>query len=367
VVPALFILFAAPPPATSSLTEQASYAISDTPSAVRPANRLALGQALENCSFDSAKTFVLQAFEEALTLPKPGDKDTLLRVISFLSSGKPEHISLAQELAERIDYKTVAVRRQQVYKPILDALIARQNDSAIRQLLIQVEAADHAYPLTLARAAARGTQNADLASEITQAARKAIEAGQRDPAEKPAGPPPKSEEDDPLSRAFEDVQEAAEKGSGAVAVTALSIKDPREREGVLTSALAALKRAGKTSAAEAVSAVLSSLPPREGFDQHPAEMILSSPDNLRRALAVADTILASEDKRYQAAGSDSERLKIYQSADQEPFAAYQIAAGLDFDFTAESALRVLGVHRAEVLTTVLERACRTHSPGRGHP
>ena len=179
-------------------------------------------------------------------------------------------------------------------------------------------------------------------------------------------PPKKTASEDPMVRAYEDIQALAEQSSSAVAERVMAIQDQRSRQAMLTSCISALRAAGKNEAADRVAEVLSSLLPTGSRESHPADDLLrdtatmtgpAAVASLQRSLDMAERILAEEDGRYQAARSESERADIYDRGSQEAIAVYSLAAESSFDLAMDSASRVKGPRQAEVLTTLLAHSC----------
>lgn len=171
---------------------------------------------------------------------------------------------------------------------------------------------------------------------------------------------------DLLPQAYEDIQKLAEESSAAVAMRVAQIPDPQTRQALLTSAQSALAAAGRTEAAARVAAIISSMPASDGSDQRPVELIMkarstTTGDALRvqvsHALASAEKILAAESKAFSSAPNERERVRLYTEFSDNAVVAYLYAAESAFDLALESAQRVVGPKRAEVLAMILTVAC----------
>ena len=183
-------------------------------------------------------------------------------------------------------------------------------------------------------------------------------------------PPDHAASSDPLPRAYEDIQILAEDSSAAVAMRVAQILDPQTRQALLTSAQSALLAAGKTEAAARVAAVIASTPMINASDQHPLELIMrarstTTGDGLRaqvsHALSSAEKILAAESKAFNDAPNEREQIRLYTESSQEAVTAYLYAAENAFDLAYESAQRIGGPRRADVLSMILSVACEKHA------
>ena len=449
----------------SSLAEQADIASSIAlPRVFAPQVLFGIGSALDGCSFESAMSPMLRAFEGARTLnvdaiasggsdPKSSaDKTleadvresrrkTLAAVISWLVSGadkqkRPDLIGVARDLAGQIFYKEKVIGRQEAFGPILNALLRKHDDDAVKRLLAEIEGADGLSPTTMLLAVMQSSPGEELKTTVLQRGYAAVEAGQcglpselrlieklselqgrsqtanalrncirhRKSIEGPTpedliatqkavelllrlapetassyprselqpSPPVHAESIDPLPRAYEDIQILAEDSSAAVAMRVAQIPDPRTRQALLTSAQSALIAADKTDAAARVAAVISSTPLSDGSDQHPMELVMrarstTTGDGLRaqvsHALSSAEKILAAENKAFSAAPNERERIRLYKESSEEAVGAYLYAAENALDLAYESAQRIGGPRRAEVLTMILTVACEKHAVG----
>ncbi len=396
----------------AELAAQAGLPANAAPAAIAPELLFSIGQAAMSCSEDTGAGFAVRGFDAAASLKdeKETKKQVAVRVVRWLAAEsverkRPELLETAAELAARVDYDKGVVRRWEVYRHVMEA---RPDEAAARADFAVVEKGDGKFPFRLAgrvkfagwraelmtRAlaeASAGRVDAVEDLEFVAAAMKAAPpveakeaidgliarkkdgdpvrvralelAGQGSPGPKVEAAP---EAKDEVADRYENLKAAAEESDGALAERALAITDLRERQNLLGIAESALRRDGKTQAAERVAVLLRALLRPEVLAGHPAEALVVARATtrgparialIRQALAGADGLLAAERKRYEAALSVAEKIAVYRSASQEPEAVYGYAAEEDFDYAVENALRVNGPQRADILAAVLRRAC----------
>ena len=446
----------------SSLAEQADLASSVAlPNVFVPSVLLGIGSALDGCSFESAKSFMLRAFDGARASSdgavasggtdgkRPTGEDlesaiqssrraTLVSVISWLVDSaekrkRPELVGVARELAGQIAYRENVIGRQEAFGPVLNALLQKHDNDAVQELLSEIEAADGASPTAMLLAVLESGGSDELKTSVLRRGYAAVEAGQcglpadlrfiqklsevrgrtqaakvlRDclsqrkniksptredevatkaavdlllrlapelaseyPASTTKPPPPAVNSPDDLSRMYEDIQALAEDSSAAVALRVAQIQDPQTRQALLTSAQSTLVAAGKMDAAARVAAVIASMPLTDNSDQHPLELLLrarstTTGDGLRaqvsHALAMAEKLLSAENKEYAAAPNERDRIRLYSQFKDEAVVTFLYAAENAFDLAFESAQRVIGPRRAEVITMLLTAVCEKHT------